>query len=157
MGRNFSRNWFNCRLFNKNSGLFGLVMNFSYMFSGSIGVNPEMVILSMFVLVSGMNAGKFGMDGFVIPKVLGSKLQNAKSKLLNIENGYLILRYPFMLFFNFNRIVLKEIFYIPDKFLWFLAKWCMITFSIICKVLFLRIDDTFLLLSRKRYYHFCPI
>ena len=55
-------------------------MNFSYMFSGSIGVNPEMVILSMFVLVSGMNAGKFGMDGFVIPKVLGSKLQNAKSK-----------------------------------------------------------------------------
>ena len=60
-------------LFNKNSGLFGLVMNFSYMFSGSISVNPEMVILSMFVLVSGMNAGKFGMDGFVIPKVLGSK------------------------------------------------------------------------------------
>ena len=48
-------------------------MNFSYMFSGSIGVNPEMVILSMFVLVSGMNAGKFGIDGFVIPKVLGSK------------------------------------------------------------------------------------
>ena len=54
------------------------------MFSGSIGVNPEMVILSMFVLVSGMNAGKFGIDGFVIPKVLGSKTQNAKSKLLNI-------------------------------------------------------------------------
>ena len=54
------------------------------MFSGSIGVNPEMVILSMFVLVSGMNAGKFGIDGFVIPKVLGSKLKNAKSKLLNI-------------------------------------------------------------------------
>ncbi|MGQ0518487.1 hypothetical protein ACT453_54805, partial [Bacillus sp. D-CC] len=50
------------------------VMNFSYMFSGSIGVNPQMVILSMFVLVSGMNAGKFGMDGFVIPKVLGSKI-----------------------------------------------------------------------------------
>ena len=43
----------------KTAVFFGLVMNFSYMFSGSIGVNPEMVILSMFLLVSGMNAGKF--------------------------------------------------------------------------------------------------
>ena len=40
----------------KTAVFFGLVMNFSYMFSGSIGVNCEMVILSMFeVLVSDMN------------------------------------------------------------------------------------------------------
>ncbi len=40
-GEIFSRNWFNCRLFNKKQrSFFGLVMNFSYMFSGSIGVNP---------------------------------------------------------------------------------------------------------------------
>lgn len=72
-------------------------MNFSYMFSGSIGVNPEMVILSMFVLVSGMNAGKFGMDGFVIPKVLGSKTQKRqKASCLIYENGYLKMRYPFI-------------------------------------------------------------
>lgn len=50
------------------------------MFSGSIGVNPEMVILSMFVLVSGMNAGKLGLDGFVIPKVLGSKTQKSQKQ-----------------------------------------------------------------------------
>ena len=50
------------------------------MFSGSIGVNPEMVILSMFLLVSGMNAGKFGIDGFVIPKVLGSKTQKRQKQ-----------------------------------------------------------------------------
>ncbi|PFQ92353.1 DoxX family protein [Bacillus cereus] len=64
----------------KTAVFFGLVMNFSYMFSGSIGVNPEMVILSMFVLVSGMNAGKFGIDGFVIPKVLGSKTQKRQKQ-----------------------------------------------------------------------------
>lgn len=69
-------------------------MNFSYMFSGSIGVNPEMVILSMFVLVSGMNAGKFGIDGFVIPKVLGSKLKTPKASCLIYESGYLKMRYP---------------------------------------------------------------
>lgn len=64
----------------KTAVFFGLVMNFSYMLSGSIGVNPEMVILSMFVLVSSMNAGKFGIDGFVIPKVLGSKTQKRQKQ-----------------------------------------------------------------------------
>lgn len=53
---------------------FGFVMNFFYMFSGLIGVNFEMVILFMFVFVFGMNVGKFGMDGFVILKVLGLKI-----------------------------------------------------------------------------------
>ena len=57
------------------------------MFSGSIGVNPEMVILSMFLLVSGMNAGKFGIDGFVIPKVLGSKLKTPKASCLYMKTG----------------------------------------------------------------------
>lgn len=65
----------------KTAVFFGLVMNFSYMFSGSIGVNPEMVILSMFVLVSGMNAGKLGIDGLVIPKVLGSKIQKRQKQV----------------------------------------------------------------------------
>lgn len=111
----------------KTAVFFGLVMNFSYMFSGSIGVNPEMVILSMFVLVSGMNAGKFGIDGFVIPKVLGSKLKTPKASRLIYENGYLKMRYPFMLFFSLYRIVFKEFFYITYKFLWLLTKRCMIT------------------------------
>jgi thiosulfate dehydrogenase [quinone] large subunit len=39
-----------------------------------------MVILSMFVLVSGMNAGKLGIDGLVIPKVLGSKIQKRQKQ-----------------------------------------------------------------------------
>ncbi|PEF37612.1 hypothetical protein CON72_13470 [Bacillus wiedmannii] len=61
--------------FTKTAVFFGLVMNFSYLFSGATGVNPEMVILSMFVLVSKINAGKLGMDGFVLPKVFGPKTQ----------------------------------------------------------------------------------
>ncbi|MDM5190059.1 DoxX family protein [Bacillus sp. DX4.1] len=64
----------------KTAVFFGLVMNFSYMFSGSLGVNPQMVILSMFILVAGMNAGKLGIDGWIVPKLLGSKSQKRQKQ-----------------------------------------------------------------------------
>lgn len=44
---------------------FGLVMNFSFMFSGVTGPNPLMVLLGTIILVSGYNAGRIGLDFFV--------------------------------------------------------------------------------------------
>ncbi|EMA6341731.1 DoxX family protein [Bacillus cytotoxicus] len=64
----------------KTAIFFGLVMNFSYMFSGSIGVNPQMVILSMLILVSSMNAGKLGLDGWIVAKLFGSKLKKRQKQ-----------------------------------------------------------------------------
>ncbi|MGG0238356.1 DoxX family protein [Bacillus rhizoplanae] len=64
----------------KTAVFFGLVMNFSYMFSGSTGVNPQLVILSMFILVSGYNAGKFGVDGFILSKIFNEKSRNYKNQ-----------------------------------------------------------------------------
>ncbi|MGG0185975.1 DoxX family protein [Bacillus rhizoplanae] len=64
----------------KTAVFFGLVMNFSYMFSGSTGVNPQLVILSMFILVSGYNAGKFGVDGFILSKIFNKKSRNYKNQ-----------------------------------------------------------------------------
>ncbi|QQE80664.1 DoxX family protein [Alicyclobacillus sp. SO9] len=48
---------------------FGLVMNFSYMMAGVVSVNPLLVLLGIFVIVAGFNAGKFGGDYWVIPYV----------------------------------------------------------------------------------------
>lgn len=42
--------------------LMGAVMNFAYMLSGTTSTNPQMVLLTMFILVAGMNAGKTGLD-----------------------------------------------------------------------------------------------
>ncbi|CCQ95022.1 conserved membrane hypothetical protein [[Clostridium] ultunense Esp] len=48
---------------------FGMVMNFAFMFSGTTSTNPQMVLLSIFVIVAGFNAGKIGLDRWVIPYI----------------------------------------------------------------------------------------
>lgn len=48
---------------------FGMVMNFSFLFSGTISSNPMMILLSIFVIVAGFNAGKIGLDYYVIPMI----------------------------------------------------------------------------------------
>ena len=46
---------------------FGLVMNFMFMFAGTISTNPLMVLIGFIILVAGVNAGKFGADNYVLP------------------------------------------------------------------------------------------
>ncbi|OIJ12298.1 Crp/Fnr family transcriptional regulator [Anaerobacillus arseniciselenatis] len=61
---------------------FGVVMNFSFMFAGTVSTNPWMLLISMFVLAAGYNAGKFGGDRWVIPylrQMVASKF-NIKQK-----------------------------------------------------------------------------
>jgi len=45
----------------------GLIMNFAYMFSGTTSTNPQMALIGMLILVAGINAGKLGLDKWVIP------------------------------------------------------------------------------------------
>ena len=49
--------------------LMGMVMNFSFLFSGTVSTNGQMILLAFFVLVAGANAGKFGLDRYVMPYV----------------------------------------------------------------------------------------
>ncbi|GBF10683.1 doxX protein [Tepidibacillus sp. HK-1] len=46
---------------------FGMMMNFAFLFSGTVSHNPQMVLVSIFVIVAGFNAGKIGLDRWVIP------------------------------------------------------------------------------------------
>ncbi|TCS82544.1 DoxX family protein [Tepidibacillus fermentans] len=48
---------------------FGMMMNFSFLFSGTVSHNPQMVLLSIFVIVAGYNAGRIGLDRWVIPYI----------------------------------------------------------------------------------------
>ena len=48
-------------VFTSFSILMGLTMNFAYMLSGTTSTNPQMVLLGMFILVAGINAGKIGL------------------------------------------------------------------------------------------------
>lgn len=49
------------------AAFFGIMMNFSFMFAGTVSSNPWMVLLTVFILAAGYNAGKFGGDRWVIP------------------------------------------------------------------------------------------
>ncbi|EIT86729.1 DoxX protein [Fictibacillus macauensis ZFHKF-1] len=56
-------------LFTSFSVVMALTMNFSYLFSGTTSVNPQMVLLSLFLLTAGINASRIGLDRWVLPLI----------------------------------------------------------------------------------------
>lgn len=51
------------------AAFFGLVMNFSFMFAGTVSSNPQDIFLGGIILFSGFNAGRYGLDRWVIPYI----------------------------------------------------------------------------------------
>ena len=47
--------------------VFGLVMNFSFFLAGTVSHNPTDIFLGFIILTAGFNAGKFGLDYWVVP------------------------------------------------------------------------------------------
>ncbi|WP_407272114.1 DoxX family protein [Radiobacillus sp. PE A8.2] len=54
-------------LFTNFAILMGLAMNFAFVFSGTVSTNGQMILLGMFILVAGANAGKYGLDRYTLP------------------------------------------------------------------------------------------
>lgn len=46
---------------------FGLLMNFSFFLAGTVSQNPTDIFLGAIILFSGYNAGRYGLDRWVIP------------------------------------------------------------------------------------------
>ena len=59
------------------AAFFGAVMNFSFLFSGVANPNALLVLLTVFILVAGSNAGKIGLDRWVLPYI--RQFMNKKS------------------------------------------------------------------------------
>lgn len=49
------------------AALFGLVMNFSFLLAGAVSSNPMDIFFGVIVLTAGYNAGRIGLDRWVIP------------------------------------------------------------------------------------------
>lgn len=45
----------------------GAILNFSFVFAGSAGVNPGMIVVSMLLILAWRNAGWYGLDRWVLP------------------------------------------------------------------------------------------
>lgn len=67
-------------VFTNFAALMGILMNFAFLFSGTISTNGQMILLTLFLLVAGYNAGRFGLDRYVIP-FLRTKVLHKKEKV----------------------------------------------------------------------------
>jgi thiosulfate dehydrogenase (quinone) large subunit len=58
---------------------FGLVMNFSFFLAGTVSHNPTDIFLGFIILTAGYNAGKFGLDYWVVP-FINNTVRKSKAK-----------------------------------------------------------------------------
>ncbi|SOC36164.1 DoxX family protein [Ureibacillus acetophenoni] len=66
------------------AAFFGIIMNFSFLMAGAISHNPIDILIGLMILFAGSNAGKFGLDPFVIPFLKKSLFEEPKN---NNGNG----------------------------------------------------------------------
>ena len=52
-----------------SAAFFRLVMNFSYVFAGTVSSNPLDILLGVIILAAGFNVGRIGLDRWVVPYV----------------------------------------------------------------------------------------
>ncbi|MFD0714399.1 DoxX family protein [Paenibacillus sp. GCM10027626] len=51
------------------AAFFGILMNFMFMFAGTVSTNPWMLLIGGIVMIAGANAGKFGVDYYLLPLI----------------------------------------------------------------------------------------
>ncbi len=62
----------------------GAILNFSFVFAGSAGVNPAMILVSGLLILAWRNAGWYGLDRYLLPR-LGTPWQ--RGGLFNRSSG----------------------------------------------------------------------
>lgn len=53
------------------AALMAMVMNFAFLFSGTVSTNAQMLLLEIFIVVAAANAGRIGLDHWVMPYLRG--------------------------------------------------------------------------------------
>lgn len=49
------------------AAFFGMLLNFLFLFAGTVSTNPWLLLLAFVIFTAGANAGRFGLDGYVMP------------------------------------------------------------------------------------------
>lgn len=49
------------------AAFFGMLLNFLFLFAGTVSTNPWLLLLGMIVFIAGVNAGRFGLDYYLMP------------------------------------------------------------------------------------------
>ncbi|MFD1017971.1 DoxX family protein [Thalassobacillus hwangdonensis] len=67
-------------IFTNFAAVMGLTMNFAFLLSGTTSTNPQMVLLTIFIAAAGVNAGRYGLDRWVIPFLKDMKWKQNNNK-----------------------------------------------------------------------------
>ncbi|MUV37100.1 Thiosulfate dehydrogenase (quinone) [Lentibacillus sp. JNUCC-1] len=70
-------------LFTNFAALMGITMNFAFLFSGTVSTNAQMVLLTIFLIIAGANAGRYGLDRWAMPflkRHIGNRKHNKTHK-----------------------------------------------------------------------------
>lgn len=51
------------------AAFFALLMNFAYLMAGTVSSNPFDILLGVFIITAGFNAGRIGLDRWVVPVI----------------------------------------------------------------------------------------
>ncbi|WP_102029011.1 DoxX family protein [Salirhabdus sp. Marseille-P4669] len=73
-------------LFTNFAALMAITMNFAFLFSGTVSTNGQMILLTIFLIVAGSNAGKYGLDRWVLPFLRNHKITFTNRKKGNKKN-----------------------------------------------------------------------
>src|SRR5699024_12245456 len=79
-------------LFTNFAALVGITMNFAFLFSGTVSTNGIMILMTVFIVVAGMNAGRYGLDRWVIPYLKNDIFHNQPKGKWSVVAGY--IHYP---------------------------------------------------------------
>ncbi|MDR6998954.1 DoxX family protein [Neobacillus niacini] len=58
---------------------FALVMNFAYVMAGTVSSNPMDILLGVIIIAAGYNAGRFGLDRWVLPFIRRTTVKGNKA------------------------------------------------------------------------------
>lgn len=56
-------------LFTGVAGFFGLIMNFNYLFAGTVSINPLLIVLQIPLVLAWRTAGHLGLDRYLFKKI----------------------------------------------------------------------------------------
>jgi thiosulfate dehydrogenase [quinone] large subunit len=69
-------------IFTTFAGVMGMTMNFAFLFSGTVSTNAQMVLLAIFIVVAGANAGRYGLDRWVLPIIRKAFSKDVKNNAI---------------------------------------------------------------------------
>jgi thiosulfate dehydrogenase [quinone] large subunit len=53
--------------FTLTAAFFGMMLNFMFLLAGTVSTNPWLLLLGVIVFTAGTNAGRFGLDAYLLP------------------------------------------------------------------------------------------